>query len=251
MTDWPAFVGVAGVVVAALLVLARRSAPAVPDAHADDGPAPGRRSPLSSPSASPDSDPGPGVLLANVALSQALFGALVLAAAWLTRVPPAALGLRTDGTVAALGAGLALGVALYALNAVGTVLLGDRLGDGTALRRALTPATGRGWVALLGVVLPVVAGFEELLFRGVLIGALGAGFGLPVPALVVGSSVAFALGHGAQGRAGMVVTGALGAVLGAAFALTGSLLAVVVAHYLVNALEFVVHEGLGVDLPRR
>jgi uncharacterized membrane protein len=36
-------------------------------------------------------------------------------------------------------------------------------------------------------------------------------------------------------------------VLGAAYVLTGSLLAVVVAHYLVNALEFVVHEGLGIE----
>jgi hypothetical protein len=31
------------------------------------------------------------------------------------------------------------------------------------------------------------------------------------------------------------------------FVLTDSLLAVIVAHYLVNALELVVHEGLGVD----
>jgi membrane protease YdiL (CAAX protease family) len=246
VTDWPAFAGIVGVVLAALLVLARHST-AVTDAPAADASGADRRSP--SPPSGPG--PGPGVLLANVALSQALLGALVLAGAWLTRVPPAALGLGADGVATALGTGIALGAALYALNAVGTVLFGDRLGDGTALRRALTPATGRGWLALLGVVLPVVAGVEELLFRGVLIGALGAGFGLPAPALVAGSSVAFALGHGAQGRAGMVVTGALGAVLGAAFALTGSLLAVVVAHYLVNALEFVVHEGLGVDLPRR
>jgi membrane protease YdiL (CAAX protease family) len=64
--------------------------------------------------------------------------------------------------------------------------------------------------------------------------------------MVAVSSVAFALGHGAQGRVGVVVTGALGAGLGALFVLTDSLLAVVVAHYLVNALELVVHAGLGV-----
>jgi membrane protease YdiL (CAAX protease family) len=45
----------------------------------------------------------------------------------------------------------------------------------------------------------------------------------------------------------MAVTGALGFVLAAAFVVTGSLLSVIVAHYLVNALEFVVHEGLGVE----
>jgi uncharacterized membrane protein len=36
-------------------------------------------------------------------------------------------------------------------------------------------------------------------------------------------------------------------VLAVTFVLTGSLLVVVVAHYLVNALEFVVHEGLGFE----
>jgi membrane protease YdiL (CAAX protease family) len=61
------------------------------------------------------------------------------------------------------------------------------------------------------------------------------------------SSVAFAFGHGAQGRAGIVVTGALGFVLAAAFVVTGSLVTVVVAHYLVNALEFVVNEGYSSD----
>jgi len=67
--------------------------------------------------------------------------------------------------------------------------------------------------------------------------------------MAVVASGAFALGHGAQGRLGMVVTGALGLVLAAAFVVTGSLLTVIVAHYLVNALEFVVHEGLGIEWP--
>jgi membrane protease YdiL (CAAX protease family) len=44
-----------------------------------------------------------------------------------------------------------------------------------------------------------------------------------------------------------VVTGVLGFALAAVFVTTGSLVAVIVAHYLVNALEFVVHEGFGVD----
>jgi len=40
-------------------------------------------------------------------------------------------------------------------------------------------------------------------------------------------------------------------VLAAGFVLTGSLLVVVVAHYLVNAAEFVIYEGLGVELAWR
>jgi membrane protease YdiL (CAAX protease family) len=65
--------------------------------------------------------------------------------------------------------------------------------------------------------------------------------------MAIVSSVAFALGHGAQGRVGIVVTGTLGLGLAGLFVVTDSLLAVVIAHYLVNALELGVHEGLGVE----
>jgi membrane protease YdiL (CAAX protease family) len=97
------------------------------------------------------------------------------------------------------------------------------------------------------VVLPLIAVFEEFLFRGVLVGAFAVGFGVSPWLLAVLSSIAFALGHGAQGTTGVAVTGALGFVLAAAFVVTGSLLVVVVAHYLVNALEFLVHEWAAVD----
>jgi membrane protease YdiL (CAAX protease family) len=195
-------------------------------------------------------EPSTATLLANVALSQALFAGLLLAAVWFTSVPLAALGVGRV-TPELLAAGVGLGVALFGANALAS-LVGERfgIGGGEELRRLLTPETPAGWAALLLVVLPVVAGFEELLFRGVLVGALATGFDLSPWLLAAGSSVAFALGHGAQGRAGVVVTGLLGFVLAAAFVLTGSLLVVVVAHYLVNALEFVVHGALDVEWRR-
>jgi membrane protease YdiL (CAAX protease family) len=284
VTDWTTFAGFAGVVLALLLLLARASQGVVSGgtstgtgadaggeraaADRDAGPRPSLASHASAegfPSvapveeATPDAPlptgleqlrtptPSTATLLANVALSQALFGGLLLAAVWFTAVPLAALGVGPV-TPGHLAAGVGLGVALFGANAVAAVV-GERfgLGGGEELRRLLTPETAAGWAALLLVVLPVVAGFEELLFRGVLVGALATGFDLSPWLLAAGSSVAFALGHGAQGRAGVVVTGLLGFVLAAAFVLTGSLLVVVVAHYLVNALEFVVHEGLGVE----
>jgi membrane protease YdiL (CAAX protease family) len=113
-----------------------------------------------------------------------------------------------------------------------------------SLRELLAPDTRLGWVVLLFVVLPIVAGFEEFLFRGALIGVVAVGFDVSPWLLAALSSVAFALGHGAQGPGGILVTGLLGFALAVTFVLTGSLLAVIVAHYLVNALEFVVHEGL-------
>ena len=184
-------------------------------------------------------------LLANVAVSQGVFGVLVVVMAWYTEIPAWAFGLAPETlTPGAVGIGLAVGVGLYLGNEAAAAL-GRRRGLAvpTELRAALAPDTAAGWLLLLGVVLPIIAGFEELLFRGALIGVTAAGTGLPPWLLVVGSSVAFALGHGAQGRLGIVVTGLLGIGLGAVFVLTESLLVVVVAHYVVNALEFLVHEG--------
>ncbi|WP_238398112.1 CPBP family intramembrane glutamic endopeptidase [Halorussus salinus] len=193
-----------------------------------------------------------GALLTNVALSQGLFGVAILGAAWLADVPPVALGVEVGDPwsvgLPAVGLGIVVGVALYVANELSSVLLdatGVEYSEG--LREALAPDTLRGWVVLLGVVLPVIAGFEELLFRAALVGAFAAGFGVSPWILALFSTVAFAIGHGAQGPGGVVVTGLLGFALAAAFVLSGSLLVVVVAHYLVNALEFVVHEGLGIE----
>ncbi|UPV73144.1 CPBP family intramembrane metalloprotease [Halorussus limi] len=193
-----------------------------------------------------------GTLLANVALSQGLFGVAIVGAAWLADVPPVALGVETGNPwsvgLPAVGVGVAVGVALYAANELAAKVV-DAAGIdySEGLRESLAPDTLGGWAVLLGVVLPVIAGFEELLFRAALVGAFAAGFGVSPWLLAAFSTVAFAIGHGAQGPGGVAVTGLLGFALAAAFVLTESLLVVVVAHYLVNALEFGVHEGLGIE----
>jgi membrane protease YdiL (CAAX protease family) len=81
-----------------------------------------------------------------------------------------------------------------------------------------------------------------------LIGGAAAATGLAPWPFVVLSSVAFALGHGIQGKSGIAVTGLLGGVLGVGYVLTNSLLLVVIAHYVVNAVEFLLKEWLGVDV---
>jgi len=254
MAEWTAFAGFVGVVLAGLLLLARASAnvfTSVPDAAeypaslgdrvVGDDPGshvrPGRR---------PRHQPGhsTAVLLLNVVVSQGLFASLLVVGLWVASIPSDALGLGAGAvSSSALAVGVVLGVVLHGVNTVGS-RLSDRFGpgDATALREAMAPDSAAGWAVLLLVVLPLVAGFEELLFRGVLVGAFATGFGVSPWSLAALSSLAFALGHGAQGRAGIVVTGTLGFVLAVAFVLTGSLVAVVVAHYLVNALEFVVNE---------
>lgn len=193
-----------------------------------------------------------GVLLANVALSQGLFAVVLIGAAWYTSVPAAALGVDFSDPLSvglpALAIGIAVGIALYAANALGAALA-SALGfdHEERLRDLLTPETTTGWVLLLGGVLPVIAGFEELLFRGALIGVPSTAFGISPWFLAGASSAAFAFGHGAQGRLGILVTGVLGFALAAVFILTHSLLAVIVAHYLVNAFEFIIGGAFGIE----
>ncbi|MFB6192329.1 MAG: lysostaphin resistance A-like protein [Haloarculaceae archaeon] len=272
MPDWAAFAGIAGVATLLLLAAARLSAGAVggdPGRTRDRGPGsvprPGRLDALPDGAGHLDAvagtpgdggDAGPDrvsmttpELVANVAVTHGLFGVGVLAAAWFTGIPAGAFGWTGTPVASALALGVGIGAILSVANAGATAVtaeLGHR--PSSELRELLAPDSPGGWLLLLGVVLPLVAGFEELLFRGVLVGVFAAGFGLSPWPLAVVSSVTFALAHAAQGRAGVVVTGGLGFALAAAFVLTGSLLAVVVAHYLVNAVEFAVHEWLGLDV---
>ncbi|WP_222919939.1 CPBP family intramembrane glutamic endopeptidase [Natrinema sp. SYSU A 869] len=191
-----------------------------------------------------------GMVLANVAFSQGLFALVLLGAAVYTAIPPSALGI--EFSIASFRTGLlwgtAAGVAFYVANelaaAAATHFGFDHDED---LRELLSPDSLEGWLILLLGVLPIIAFFEEFLFRAALIGVPAAGYGLSPWLLAVVSSVAFALGHGMQGSVGIVVTGLLGFILAAVFIVTGSLLVVVIAHYLINALEFVVHEGLGFE----
>ncbi|SEW03746.1 CPBP family intramembrane glutamic endopeptidase [Natrinema salifodinae] len=191
-----------------------------------------------------------GMVLANVAFSQGLFALVLLGAAVYTAIPASALGIEfsvaylEEGLVLGTIAGLGFYVANELVAAAATHLGFDHEEE---LRELLSPDSVRGWLILLLGVLPIIAVFEEFLFRAALIGVPAAGFGVSPWLLAVVSSVAFALGHGMQGSVGVVVTGLLGFVLAAVFIVTGSFLVVVVAHYLINALEFLVHEGLGLE----
>lgn len=198
-------------------------------------------------------DPGAmssGMVLANVALSQGLFAALLIGAAVFTGIPADALGIEFSWGYLETGllVGAAVGVVLYVANEVGAAAATwFGFDHDEQLRELLAPESATGWLVLLGGVLPIIAVFEELLFRAAMIGALEAGFGVSPWLLAVVSSIAFGVGHGMQGSVGILVTGGLGFVLAAVFILTGSFLVVVVAHYLINAFEFVVHEGVGFE----
>lgn len=242
--NWTLFTIVVLLVTVGLLVLSRTSARAISTAEPrrDDG---GElRYDGEGGSRSAPSIPTGAALLANVALTHGILGVGIVGLIWYTAIPrgPIGIGPVTVGTAVT---GIGIGVGLY-LASETTTAIASRAGIETdeRLRAYLAPEGAFEWIVLLFVILPLIAGAEELLFRGVLIGALGAGFGLDVWGLAIGSSVLFGLAHSAQGAVGVVVTASLGFVLAAAFVLTGSLAVVVVAHYTVDALEFVIREGV-------
>ena len=196
-----------------------------------------------------DIELSPRLMLVNVLFTQSLVAALVLAAVWYFAVPASALGITgnpANSGLPAVALGVAFGLALWVGNELaGALAAATGSSYDESVRQLLAPDAPGGWAVLFGIVLPVIAVAEELLFRAALVGVPTAVYDISPWLLVALSSVAFALGHGAQGRMGIAVTGALGLVLGAGYVLTGSLVVVVVAHYVVNAMEFYLHEYHG------
>lgn len=191
------------------------------------------------------------LLLLNVLVTQGGVVVLVAAGAILTGVPMRVLGIASPLlTVDAIALGLVVGLGLYLLDEFLSVFA-KRFGyvPEEFLRSALTPDSVEGWILLISLILPLVALGEEILFRAALLGATPLLSGLPTIGVLAISSILFGLAHAVQGRAGVVVAAVLGLGLGSAYLVTGNLVVIVVAHYAVNVLEFVVHEllELGID----
>ena len=176
-------------------------------------------------------------ILVNLVVTHGTILLVVAGGAVLAGVPGPVFGALTP-TPWTLTIGVVVGVSAYGL-AEGIVWLLKRRGVRTD-RRLTTALEPRSWpqaVVLGGVAFPVAAAAEEVLYRGAMIGALGAGLAVPEWLLLFGSAIAFGAGHSLQGWGGVLVASALGLFLGGAFLATGSLLAVIVAHYVVNMLE--------------
>lgn len=268
MTRWAAFVGLTGVVVSLVVLLAhlsqrlleaeptsRTTAVRVQPTGVDPGVADSRwvrvrpfgrsQAPdlVEADSDSPSSIPTLS-LLVNVMFTQGSFSGILLVGAWYFEVPLSAVGITFDPLSTGLPAvdlGIVLGIGLWIGSELAVTLV-DAAGIGydQQVRSMLTPTTTGEWILLLGVVLPIVAASEEFIFRAAAIGVPATGLETSPWALAVVSSLAFGVAHGAQGRAGVVVTGLLGMALATTFVLTESLLVVILAHYVLNALEFLV-----------
>ncbi len=162
---------------------------------------------------------------------------LCLGLGLLSGVAPARLGWTVEHPTRDLALGLALGLVIpFALNRLTLWAIG-RWGKGVyspVVMMNIVPRNRRDWVLVPAAMVLAVL-LEELLFRSLLIGGLGAM--VPPLLLVVPLGIIFGWMHAPQGVLGMLVAGALGIGLSLLFLWTGSLLAPLVAHYLINTLQ--------------
>jgi membrane protease YdiL (CAAX protease family) len=173
------------------------------------------------------------VILAGALIGPLVSAALVLIWAYWSRTPPRALGLvRPRSWAVAIAIGATAGVALkLVMKAVVLPLLGAPVTNEYYRWLAGNPSAIPG---MLFTIL-VGAGFaEELFFRGYLFERLGTALGSSPAvrvAIVTLTTALFALAHYPdQGLPGMEQALFTGLAFGGAFALTGRLWTVVVAH---------------------
>lgn len=153
---------------------------------------------------------------------------------------PAAFGFAPLDIVRDLGGGLALGLLLpLALNLLSVLVLRGG-GAGLFSRNAILtmrPRTPTELAIVAGAMLPAAL-MEELLFRALLIGGMAAALGVAPLLAVTVSALTFGLMHLAQGLWGVVVTTLVGLCFGLIFVATGSLWLPLVAHWIMNVVQF-------------
>jgi len=172
-------------------------------------------------------------------LRVALVG-LCLMLAWLTGLSAAQLGLMITSPVRDIGLGLTVGFGLQlminlvtyeAIRYFGREIYSPRVILNILPRRSVE------WLLVPLALLPAVA-MEELLFRSLWLG----GFGdiIPMPVLILGTSIVFGVMHLPQGYLGVVGAAVLNVLLALLFLWSGGILAPFVAHYTINLSQVVV-----------
>ena len=163
--------------------------------------------------------------------------AILLISLWLTGRSLASIGLSFSVTVAEL-VGLGVLLILAILAGVNLSTLRNKAESRAKLAkdyepmRYILPQTKQE-LAWFNLGVSPTAGFcEELIFRGYLIWLLTPQVGL-VGAIVL-SSVLFGLNHIYQGWAGVLKTGVMGLIFALVFWATGSLVAAIILHILVD-----------------
>lgn len=167
---------------------------------------------------------------------------LIAVCVWLgamSGLPKQALGWQTEDPARDVTLGLAVGIITAIMIPILTQIAIKNWGPqvySPVVVRSVLPRTRSEWLlvslALVGAVV-----LEELLFRSLLLGGFGQ---LAPPALLaVVWSVLFGAMHMPQGSLGIVVAAVMGLLLSALFLGTMSVLAPLIAHYVINLLQLV------------
>lgn len=159
--------------------------------------------------------------------------------AWLSGLPVSQLGLTSRNPLQTMGIGIGLGLALVIiinlLTAWSINRFGHRIYSPFVIRNIL-PRRPIEWGLIAFAFVPAVA-MEELLFRTLWLGGFGGA--IPMPLLIIGTSILFGVMHQPQGQLGMMIAGSINAFFSIIFIWTGELLMTLTAHYVVNVLQLV------------
>ena len=170
----------------------------------------------------------------------------------LSGIGPTALGWTAETPVADLALGLAVGILAHVVLYPLTLWAAQRLGPraySSLLLRHIVPRSAHEWALVPLVLVPAVL-LEELLFRSLWLGGLGAmltaawpgGLG-PLLFLSIVSAAIFGWMHAPQGWLGMVLAALIGLGLSLLFLWRGSLLAPLAAHWVFNVVQLARADG--------
>jgi len=173
-------------------------------------------------------------------ISRILFVGICLFFAWLSGLPASELGLTTTNFWRSIGLGFGIGVITQLVVNTVTILAITHFGKqiySAWLIRNILPRRGIEWVWVALAFIPSVL-MEELLFRSLLLGTFQTL--VPIPILIIGTSLIFGFMHQPQGKLGMIVAGAINILFSVIFIWTGELLVPFAAHYTINVLQIMV-----------
>jgi membrane protease YdiL (CAAX protease family) len=172
-------------------------------------------------------------------VARLLLVGLCLLLAWLSNLPADQLGLIStkpfQTVVLGLGIGLVIQVAINGSTRWSISRFGRHIYSPLVIRNIL-PRRPSEWIGVALAFWPAVI-MEELLFRSLWLG----GFGevVPLPLLIVGTSLLFGLMHQPQGLLGMLTAGGINVLFCLLFIWSGQLLLPLIAHYTINLLQVV------------
>lgn len=168
-----------------------------------------------------------------------LLVSLCLLLARLSGLPAAQLGLVAGSPFRTIGLGLGIGIimvviinwlAIWSIKRFGRQIYSPLVIYNILPRRPLE------WLLTPLAFLPAVA-MEELLFRTLWLGGFRAV--MPLPLLIVGTSILFGFMHQPQGQLAVVIAGSINILFSILFIWSGELLLPLTAHYSVNLLQLV------------